>query len=206
MYITRKVLNQILSGAEVILSIFLILVIAVIGLRLVFETFFSALPVSHTSAYYLEMVMNVAIGIEFAKMLLHHTPGTVIEVLLFAISRHIIVEQPSPLETLYGILAIAGLFAIKKYLFSSFREHESVICSGQITVGMLNLRYGMTIPADSSKKLCDVLREHLKRLDLPVEPGITFQLGDSTARIVEIHNGSIRRVALVRGKSIAETQ
>ena len=53
-------------------------------------------------------------------MLCKHTPATVIEVLLFAIARQLIVEHTSTLENLVGIISIAILFAVRKYLFYNF--------------------------------------------------------------------------------------
>ena len=70
-----------------------------------------------TLEYFLENVMTFAIGVEFVKMLCTHTPGTVIEVLLFAISRQMIVGHVSGFEVLAGVAAIAGLFATHKYLY-----------------------------------------------------------------------------------------
>ena len=66
--------------------------------------------------------MTLAIGIEFVKMLCTHTPETIIEILLFAISRQMIVEHLSTTETIIGVGAIAGLFAIRKYLFCGIRK------------------------------------------------------------------------------------
>ena len=69
--------------------------------------------------------MTFAIGVEFVKMLCTHTPGTVIEVLLFAISRQMIVGHVSGFEVLAGVAAIAGLFATHKYLYAkSFGTEE----------------------------------------------------------------------------------
>ena len=202
MHVARKYLNYALSGMEVILSVFLVLVIITLSVRLFATTFFSKELVSRSAAYYIEAVMNLAIGIEFAKMLFHHTPGTIIEVLLFAISRHMIAEQPTPVETLFGVMSIAGLFAVKKYLFSSFREHERILTSGQISIRKLNMRYGLSIPADGSRLLCDVVREHLKEEELPAEVGTSFALGDAVVRIDAMHDGSIKKVELVRNRSI----
>ena len=202
MHAARRVLNHILSGMEVFLSVFLVIVIAILTLRLIFMTFLQQGFATGNVSYYITQVMNLAIGIEFAKMLFHHTPGTIIEVLLFAISRHMIAEQPEPLETLFGVLALAGLFAIKKYLFSSFREHEQILCSGQTPIRKMNLIYGLSIPADGSRLLCDVLREHMKKQDTPVEVGACVQIGDATMRVEEMHDGSIKKVEVVKTRSI----
>ena len=78
-----------------------------------------------TLEYFLEKVMTFAIGVEFVKMLCTHTPGTVIEVLLFAIARQMIVGHVSGFEVLAGVAAIAGLFATHKYLYAkSFGTEE----------------------------------------------------------------------------------
>ena len=198
----RKYLNHILSGAEVGLSIFLIFVIIVIALRMIFSVFTTVPPVNGNASLYIEQVMNLAIGIEFAKMLFHHTPGTVIEVLLFAISRHMIVEHPTALETLLGVISIACLFAVKKYLFSSFREHERIIIPGQTTIRKMSLRYGISIPADGSRMLCDVVREHLAVQGKPVESGVSFSIADATLRLEEVRDGSIKKVEVVKVRSI----
>ena len=180
MHLARKVLNQVLSGMEVILAGFLIIIIAILAFKLAAGTFFGEALVPKSVSRYIEQVMNLAIGI----------------------SRHMIVEQTTPLETLFGVAALAGLFAIKKYLFTSFREHERIICSGQTTIRKMNQRYGLSIPADGSRLLCDVVRENLKKHDLPAEVGMSFVLGDATIRIEEMHEGSIRKVELVKTRSL----
>ena len=131
MHLARKVLNQVLSGMEVILAGFLIIIIAILAFKLAAGTFFGEALVPKSVSWYIEQVMNLAIGIEFAKMLFHHTPGTIIEVLL-----------------------------------------------------------------------CDVVRENLKKHDLPAEVGMSFVLGDATLRIEEMHEGSIRKVELVKTRSL----
>ena len=59
----------------------------------------------------------MVIGIEFVKMLAKHSPGSAIEVLLFAIARQMVVEHTSPVENLVSILAILLIFVIREYLF-----------------------------------------------------------------------------------------
>ena len=64
----------------------------------------------------LDSAMTLAIGVEFIKMLCKHTPQTVVEVLLFAIAKQLVVFHTTPLENLLNVAAIAGLFAIRKFL------------------------------------------------------------------------------------------
>jgi len=66
---------------------------------------------------FLAIAFNILIGIEFLKMIYNYNVDTVIEVLLFAIARQLIVEHTSVLENLMGVISIAILFLIRKYLF-----------------------------------------------------------------------------------------
>lgn len=66
---------------------------------------------------FLKAIFDIIIGIELLKMLCRHDLDSVVEVLLFAVARGIIIEHMPILETLTGILAIAVLFLIRKYLF-----------------------------------------------------------------------------------------
>ncbi len=113
----RRFMQQAASNVEIFLAAFLLLVIIYIVVKFLIESV-SGIGNGNTELeYFLENVMTLAIGVEFVKMLCTHTPGTVVEVLLFAISRQMIVEHQSSYESLAGIAAIAGLFAIRKFLF-----------------------------------------------------------------------------------------
>ena len=72
-----------------------------------------------TTAYrhFLESALDLVIGIEFIKMLIKHTPGSVVEVLLFALSRHMVLEGGNAMENLLTVGAIAVIFFIRKFLF-----------------------------------------------------------------------------------------
>ena len=66
---------------------------------------------------FLENTLTLVIGIEFIKMLIKHTPGSVVEVLLFAIARHAILAGGTALENVLTILSIAVIFAVRKFIF-----------------------------------------------------------------------------------------
>ena len=71
----------------------------------------------------LDKAIILAIGAEFIKMLCKHTPETVIEVLAFALARHLIVVHTTPLENLVTVIAIAVLFAVRRFLLN---RHDMV--------------------------------------------------------------------------------
>lgn len=68
---------------------------------------------------FLESIFEMIIGIELLKMLCRHDLDSVVEVLLFAVARGLIIEHMPIYFTLLGIIAIAILFMIRKFLFIS---------------------------------------------------------------------------------------
>lgn len=66
---------------------------------------------------FLERSLDIVIGIEFIKMLAKHSPGSSLEVLLYAIARHLVVGHDSAIENLLSVGAIALIFIVRKYFF-----------------------------------------------------------------------------------------
>ena len=113
----QTIMQKMASYVELVLSAFLLLVVVALSVRLIAQSVPQVWSQQIDVMYYLESAMTLAIGIEFVKMLCTHTSETIIEILLFAISRQMIVEHLSAAETIIGVGAIAGLFAVRKYLF-----------------------------------------------------------------------------------------
>lgn len=68
---------------------------------------------------FLERSLDIVIGIEFIKMLAKHSPGSSLEVLLYAIARHLVVGHDSAVENLLSVGAIALIFIVRKFFFCS---------------------------------------------------------------------------------------
>ena len=75
-------------------------------------------PMSFSIDDFLSKVLLVIMGIEFVKMLMLHTYGAVIDVLIFAMARQMIVSHNGPEGTLLSVLSVALIFAIKKFLYT----------------------------------------------------------------------------------------
>lgn len=73
---------------------------------------------------FLGNAFQIVIGIEFIKMLCKHTPATVVEVLMFAIARQMVVEHSTPFENLVCIAGITVLFAIRRFLFTESDKED----------------------------------------------------------------------------------
>ena len=66
---------------------------------------------------FLSHALAIVIGVEFIKMLAKHSPGSSLEVLLYAIARHMVVGHNSAAENLISMAAIALIFIIRKFWF-----------------------------------------------------------------------------------------
>ncbi|WAW15330.1 phosphate-starvation-inducible PsiE family protein [Peptostreptococcus equinus] len=74
-------------------------------------------------------MLLLVIGVEIAIMLALHLQSAVIEVLLYGIARKILLvpENNGVQEILLGVIAIGGLFVIKKFLVDKNEENETKI-------------------------------------------------------------------------------
>ena len=120
----RKHFNEIIYNisryTEIVLSIIILVVIALSGIRLIMEVAATSVPTMDTEFFtsFLSQALSLVVGVEFVKMLCRHSAQTVVEVLLFATARQMVVEHLNPTQTLIGIVGIAILFAIRKYLMT----------------------------------------------------------------------------------------
>lgn len=75
----------------------------------------------------LGQILLLVIGVELVVMLSLHLPGALIEALLYAIARKMLLipKKEGMLEILLGVIAIAGLFIIKKYLIDEQHDEDS---------------------------------------------------------------------------------
>lgn len=75
---------------------------------------------------YLHHMLTIVVGLEFVKLLMHLTPANILEVLIMAMSRGIIVSHGDALENLLSILCIVALFAAKRFLIPRSELHKEM--------------------------------------------------------------------------------
>ena len=80
----------------------------------------------HAVTDYLHHMLNIVIGLEFIKLLMHLTPANILEVLIMAISRGIIVNHGTAVDNLLSIICIVALFAAKRYLIPRAELHKGI--------------------------------------------------------------------------------
>lgn len=68
---------------------------------------------------FLDAVFNVVIGIEFIKMLCKPSSANIIEVLIFLISRHMIIQTTTAAQDLLSVLSIGILFLFRRFMLAT---------------------------------------------------------------------------------------
>lgn len=116
---TTEVICTITYLFEIVMALFIItaIVISLVTATDALKDLYLHIGTNTAFREFLETLFDLVIGIEFVKMLCKHNLGSVIEVLLFAIARQMIVEHMNIYESLVGVFAIASLFAIRKFLY-----------------------------------------------------------------------------------------
>lgn len=130
----NKLLLKISHGFEAAISVVLVVLIllgTVDLIRGIYNAYIVdfANPVEYTQLNsFLAEALLLVIGIELVVMLSLHIPGVLLEVLLYAIARKLILlpKTSGMIDLLLGIVAIALLFAIKKYLLTDGEKSVSL--------------------------------------------------------------------------------
>lgn len=111
-------LVQVTKAVELIIAFILMIGIAV---AIVNSIYYGAVSLIHHDfqlEQLLEKVLTLVVGVEFVKMLILHTPESVIEVLLYAVARQIILSHESAMENLIGVMAVVLIFVIRNFFLS----------------------------------------------------------------------------------------
>lgn len=110
----RKGLFYTVSFLEVLAAI--MIAVGIFAHLLMIRQFFSLLGVEDLTSY-LEYLFDALIGIELVKLLCRHDLTSMVEVLLFAVTRYLILHHGQSLEVLLSVISIAVLFAVRRFLF-----------------------------------------------------------------------------------------
>ena len=124
---SHEYMYKITHVGELLLAIVILIAIIISGVSLVLELTqfsFTHLDISAFTQF-LANGLSLAVGIEFVKMICKYTPETVVEILMFAIARQMIVEHLQLSQMFIGVCAIAVLCAVRKYLISVSKDSES---------------------------------------------------------------------------------
>ena len=110
----EQIIRKVLTVVEVLLAI--ITLIVMVGNLAIGVYNFITTGVFPDTESFLHNILAVAVGLEFVRMLVDMTPANILEVLTVAIARHIIISHEEPLGLLVGVVCLAGIFAVRRFL------------------------------------------------------------------------------------------
>lgn len=122
----RKALDKFCDFIEIVLAfivaIWLLYRLGVYLVRLIDPS--SPLPQSSQFKIFLHDVFNFVVGIEFTKMLLKPSVDNVIEVLVFLVTRHVILEDAGPWGILVSVICIVMLYSFHFFVHYMRRRNS----------------------------------------------------------------------------------
>lgn len=142
---------------------------------------------------FLGLIMKLIIGAEFVKMISKHTAESTIEVLLFAVARKIVVADSGYFDVGIGILAIAILFLIKKYLTVTVNPNGYIL-EGDTSLKELNAMAGTSLSSEDGSTVREILNKELERLGNRPLVGLTVPVKDAQFKIFSMKEGTIDAV------------
>ena len=110
-----KFVNSVLHILELVISVLtLVVLVGMLGVEI--YRMFTVADYFASLDNFLHNILSIVVGLEFVRMLVDMTPANTLEVLIVAISRHVILNHGDPLSNVACVLCIAGLFATRRFL------------------------------------------------------------------------------------------
>ncbi len=186
----------------VILEFFISIMLAIGILFLCLRMAFSLTSIPNLDVWpnyndLLDTCFNLIIGVELIRMMYQHTPDTVFEVLLFAIARHIIIDNTSIWSSLVGVCAIAVLFATRKYLFCEFDITDEFIFRATTKVNAVNKILHVSLPHEPGETLLELITTKFEEFETETGVGACVYIGDVGLRVAKMHEGKISRIEVI---------
>lgn len=113
-------MKQVIIWIELILAGFIMITVVLSAkdiVVLIYRIMISEADTSYTVLQgLLSHILLLVVGLELSLMLISHTPGNVLEVILYAIARNMLISSTSSIDFLLGVISITIIFAVDKYL------------------------------------------------------------------------------------------
>ncbi|ABR46997.1 hypothetical protein Amet_0772 [Alkaliphilus metalliredigens QYMF] len=149
---------------------------------------------------FLSIALLLIIGVEMVLMLLSHSTSSILELVLYAITRKMLIYSETMLDLILGTVAIAIVFVIRKYLMSNkYRKessYEGAIISAASPIHDLNFDSDLDIPENKGTTVGGLICRLSEETCNPVEEGAKYTVGNVTMKILKIKDGLIEKVLL----------
>lgn len=159
---------------------------------------------------FLSIALLLVIGVEMVLMLLSHSTSSILELVLYAITRKMLIYSETMLDLILGTVAIAIVFLIRKYLMSNKYKkqvsNEGAIISAAAPIHDLNFDSDLDIPENKGTTIGGLLCRLSEETCNPVEEGAKYTVGNVTMRILKIKDGLIEKVLLTENDDEEEKE
>lgn len=113
-------MENLVMGLDIVLGI-LILIGVIMGLTDVFKYYEIILTSSPEESFiviqqFLSHILLLVIGLEFVSLLIKHDTSDIIEIILLAVARKLLIASKSMIDILIAIIALACILAMEKFL------------------------------------------------------------------------------------------
>lgn len=143
---------------------------------------------------FLSHVLLLVIAIEFVVLMIAHTDTNIIHLILLVISRKMLVYSDNMLDLLIATIAIAVLFAVRKFLLTGVNmdaEGEGNEYSASTPMKILNKRYGFDIEAGEFTTIGGYVAGLLIKNAEEAEVGVIVEDGEYIFQIVKMASGGV---------------
>lgn len=125
-----KRMNTFVHFLEILVAIFILLLVIVGFIDLIQISpigdflFGNSVDFQNTFQEILSNILLLIVGIELALLLIKRNPANLIEIMFFVVARKLLIKTDTIWEIAIGILALAGIFAIRMYLVPKDQKIE----------------------------------------------------------------------------------
>lgn len=204
----KKITNFIVKSVfllEAFLAFFIIFGVIVGSIDLVryFRMIYETPPLQTFSLLqtFLGHALLLVVGLELVIMLVRHTPSSIVEVLLYATARKIIIETKSTWEIFLGIIAIGVIFAINRIFApgKSFSS-EGVLVNSAMPVEEVNRLANVNIPMNLGNTIGGVIFNLANEEGKVLKEKDVFYINDAEVTIISMEENLIKNLLIKKIK------
>lgn len=191
-------LLKLVNMFEIVVSIMLIAGV-IVSVPDIMKYYFKILTNDAVLSYeifqnFLSHVLLLVIAIEFVVLMIAHTDTNIIHLILLVISRKMLVYSDTMLDLLIATIAIAVLFAVRKFLLTGVNmdaEGNENEYSASTPMKILNKRYGFDIEAGKATTIGGYVAGLLIKNAEEPEVGVIVDDGEYIFQIVKMASGGV---------------
>ncbi len=150
--------------------------------------------------HFLAHTLLLVVGIELMLMLLSHSTNAILELVLFVIARKMLIYGETMLDLVLGTLAIAGVFAILKYLApkKDLLSRDDRVYSASTSVDKILQDTGLELPLNRGNTVGGLVCSLAEEACVPVSQGSEFESGNIRIKVVKATDGVIEKVMITK--------